>query len=95
MTRTGRIKASSGRLGSYSKHGTIYVNPRIPKTYKGISMRSRVRTHEKVEYAERQKGASYKKAHKIALKAEHKNLTKTQVRQYEGKLGSISASKRR
>lgn len=53
-------------------------------------MRKRLLIHEKVERKLRQKGLTYKEAHKAALKAEHKGLTKKQIRIYEGKLGAIA-----
>jgi len=85
------FKYPKSRLAGYGRRGRIWVNPKVPKTYKGISMRSRLLKHEKVERKLRiEKGLSYPEAHKEALKAEHSGLTKKQVRVYEGKLGSIA-----
>lgn len=75
--------------------GRIRVNRHVPvkpvKIGKSrISLRARLRRHERVEKKRMDAGLHYKKAHKMALKAEHKGLTKKQIQQYEGKLGSIA-----
>jgi hypothetical protein len=76
------------------------MNPKVPKTYRGIHMRVRLRRHERVERKLREgkgyrgsfKGEklSYRSAHRQALKAEHEGLTPHERQVYEGKLGSIA-----
>ncbi|MCK9568508.1 hypothetical protein M0R72_06175 [Candidatus Pacearchaeota archaeon] len=79
------------RLAGYGRAGPIRVNPHVPKTYKGIQVRKRLVTHEKVERALRIKeGLTYLQAHARALKAEHAGLTKKQVQIYEGILGAVA-----
>jgi hypothetical protein len=78
------------RLAGYNKRGRVWINPKIPKRFKGINLRKRLKAHEITERRLRKRGLSYKKAHKEALKVEHKGLTKKQIRIYEGKLGSIA-----
>jgi hypothetical protein len=81
----------TSRLAGYGKRGKIRVNPKVPKVYKGIVVRSRLVTHEKVERKLRLRdGLTYIKAHAAALKAEHKGLTQHQISVYEGLLGSIA-----
>jgi hypothetical protein len=53
-------------------------------------VRRRLLIHEKTEIKLRKQGLPYKKAHKLATKAEHKGLTRRQIFIYEGKLGSIA-----
>ena len=76
------------RLAGYDKHGKIWINPNVPR-----SMRSRLRTHETVEYTLRQQGMTYRSAHRKALEAEHKGLTRKGIARYEGKLGAIARYK--
>ena len=73
-----------GQLGGYVNN-RIWVSKAVPK-----KLRKRIHKHERTELNLRKKGYSYKKAHKIALKAEHKGLTKKGIARYEGKLGAIS-----
>ena len=77
-------------LAGYTPSGRIVLNPHIPEKWRGISMRKRVRRHERVELHLRKKLHDYDHAHDMAVKAEHKGLSKKQIQQYEGKLGSIS-----
>lgn len=83
-------KLASSVLAGYGKRGRIWVNPKVPKRYRGINMRDRLYRHEKVERELRRKGLPYKVAHKLALKAEHEGLTRKQIAIYEGKLGAIA-----
>jgi hypothetical protein len=79
------------RLAGYRKHGPVWVNPHVPKSYRGIKVRSRLLRHEKVERKLRLKqGLSYRKAHRLALESEHKGLGRRQIAVYEGKLGSVA-----
>jgi len=79
------------RLAGYGKRGKIWVNPHVPTTFKGITMKIRLLRHEKVERKLRLKqGLTYREAHKKALKKEHKGLTKHQIQVYEGKNGAIA-----
>lgn len=81
----------TSRLAGYGRAGPIRVNPHVPKTYKGIQVRKRLITHEKVERKLRLKdGLTYLEAHAKALKEEHRGLSKRQVQVYEGLLGSIA-----
>jgi len=84
------------------EHGRIRVNPHVPVKpvkvgTKKISLRSRLRRHERVEkklMTRRRNPLPYKQAHQQALKAEHKGMTKHQIFAYEGKLGSIARWKK-
>ena len=78
-------------LGGYAlgKKGVL-INPKVPAKWRGIKMRSRLKAHEFTEKKARESGVKYKPAHKRGLKKEHKGLTRHQVFQYEGKLGSIA-----
>jgi len=78
------------RLAGYGKRGPIRVNPHVPKTFRGIKVRSRLVRHEKVERKLRRSGMSYRRAHRKALKSEHRGLSKKQIATYEGKLGSVA-----
>jgi len=78
------------RLAGYGRRGPIRLNPNVPKTFRKIKVRSRLMRHEKVERKLRRSGMSYRKAHRRALKSEHKGLTRKQVAIYEGKLGSVA-----
>jgi len=89
LTKSGG-KLPYSKLAGYNKQGKIWINPNVPKTYKGISMRKRLLRHEEVELQLRREGYTYEDAHKKALEEEHKGLTQEQVSQYEGKLGSIA-----
>jgi len=73
------------RLAGYGKRGRIWVNPNVPKQF-----RARLIRHETVERQLRKQGMTYKQAHKKALEAEHKGLTRKQIACYEGKLGAIA-----
>jgi hypothetical protein len=84
------FKYATSKLAGYGKRGKIWINPHVPKTFKGISMFDRLFKHEKVERQLRQKGLTYPKAHEKALKQEHEGLTRKQLRIYEGKLGAIA-----
>jgi len=76
------------RLAGYNKSGCVWINPNVPH-----NMRSRLRTHESVEFALRQQGKSYREAHRQALKAEHKGMSRCEIAHYEGKLGAIARHK--
>ena len=81
-----KISPPKSRLAGYSSRGKIWINSKI----KGAD-RKRLKVHEKFEYAYRVKtGAGYKKAHKKALKVEHKGMTKRQIAKYSGRLGAIA-----
>jgi Mn-dependent DtxR family transcriptional regulator len=73
------------RLAGYGKRGRIWVNPNVPKQF-----RARLIRHETVERQLRKQGMTYKEAHRKALEAEHKGLTRKQIARYEGKLGAIA-----
>jgi hypothetical protein len=79
-------------LGGYTlgKKGVV-INPKVPRVWRGIKMRSRLKAHEFIEKKEREAGTKYKPAHNKGLKEEHRGLTQKQISQYEGKLGSIAA----
>jgi hypothetical protein len=72
------------RIAGYTK-GKVWINKKVPK-----KLRKRLLTHEKTEVKLRKQGYTYKQAHKRALKAEHKGMTKRQIFKYEGKLGAIA-----
>lgn len=77
-------------IAGYGKRGPVRVSNKVPKTYKGMRMRDRLRTHERVERKLRlEKGLSYPAAHRRALKVEHKGLTRKQIGIYEGKIWSV------
>jgi hypothetical protein len=79
------------KLAGYDKHGHIWVNSSVPERWQGHHMRHRLIRHESVEYALRkQAGYSYRDAHKMALRAEHKGMTKKEIQRYEGYLGSVA-----
>jgi hypothetical protein len=81
----------TSRLAGYGKRGPVRINPNVPETYKGIQVRKRLITHEKVERKLRLKdGLTYLEAHAKALKEEHRGLNKRQVQVYEGLLGAIA-----
>lgn len=84
------MRPPKSRLAGYGKKGRIWVNPKVPKKFRGINVRKRLISHEKAEIKFRKAGLSYRKAHKRALKVEHKGLSKRQIWVYEGKLGSIA-----
>ena len=77
-------------MAGYGRRGPIRVNPHVPRSFRGIKVRSRLLRHEKVERKLRRSGMSYRRAHRRALKSEHRGLSKRQVSMYEGKLGSIA-----
>jgi hypothetical protein len=78
-------------LAGYGKRGPIRINRNVPKSFRGIKVRSRLLRHERVERKLRLKqGLPYRKAHRLALKSEHKSLGKRQIAVYEGKLGSVA-----
>lgn len=78
------------KLGGYDSRGRIHLNPKVPQTWKGITVKARLRRHETTERDLRKKGLTLKKAHREALKKEHKDLPPHQIQQYEGLLGSIA-----
>ena len=78
------------RLAGYGRRGRIRINRHVPRSFRGIKVRSRLLRHEKVERRLRRSGLSYRKAHRKALKSEHKGLSKKQIAIYEGKLGSVA-----
>jgi len=83
-------KLPQSKIAGYGKRGRTWINPKVPRRFKGIDVRRRLLIHEKTEIKLRKQGLPYKKAHKLATKAEHKGLTKRQIFIYEGKLGSIA-----
>jgi hypothetical protein len=83
-------KLPVSRIAGYGKRWRIWINPKVPRKFKGINMRQRLKIHEKTEIKLRKQGLPYKKAHKLATKVEHKGLTRKQIRIYEGKLGAIA-----
>jgi hypothetical protein len=79
------------KLAGYGARGPIRVNPAVPKKHKGIDVRKRLVTHEKVERKLRLRdGLTYLQAHARALVEEHRGLTKRQVQVYEGILGAVA-----
>lgn len=83
-------KLATSAIAGYNKRGQIWINRKVPKYYKGINVKARLLKHEKVERELRKKGIPYKHAHKVALREEHKGLTRRQIAKYEGLLGAIA-----
>ena len=83
-------KLPQSKIAGYGKRGRIWINPKVARRFRGIDVRRRLLIHEKTEIKLRKQGLPYKKAHKLATKAEHKGLTRRQIFIYEGKLGSIA-----
>lgn len=78
------------RVATRGSRGGIYIHPKVPRSFKGITVRSRLVAHERTEYKLMQKGMSYRQAHAKALKVEHRGLSKKEIAVYEGKVGSIA-----
>jgi hypothetical protein len=70
------------------KNGSIWINPDIQG-----EARTRVKRHMKVFQQSQKEGKLYKESIKLALKAEHKGMTKHQVFVYEGRLSAIARKK--
>jgi hypothetical protein len=85
MHRKRKFRSPPSRLAGYNERGEIWINKRVPRR-----LRRRLRTHEEVEIGFRNQGMTYKQAHRLALKAEHKGLTRRQIAVYEGELGGIA-----
>jgi uncharacterized protein YdaU (DUF1376 family) len=77
------VRSPKSRAAGYSRSGKTWVNKRIPR-----SERKRVREHETYERRQRCKGDSYKKAHRKALKREHRGLSRQGVSKHEGRVGA-------
>lgn len=90
MARRCRVKSPRSRAAGYSQSGRTWVNKRIPK-----SERRRVREHETYERRQRCKGDSYPKAHKKALRREHRGLSRHGVARHEGRVGAAVRGQRR
>jgi hypothetical protein len=90
------------KLAGIGKNGRAWVNPHVPKSItirgKTIDPRAKLRIHERTEHPLIKKfmklGLSekeaYNKAHNIALKREHRNMTPHQIAVYEGHNGAVA-----
>ena len=85
MHRHRKFRSPPSKLAGYNKRGEIWINKKVPRR-----LRARLRRHEEVEIGFRKKGMTYKQAHRLALKAEHRGLTRRQIAVYEGELGAIA-----
>ena len=76
------------------RRGRTWVNRFVPRSItvgaKRIDPRAKLRIHERVERKLMKNGLSYAKAHKIALKSEHRGMTRHQVAVYEGYNGAVA-----
>jgi hypothetical protein len=90
------------KLAGIGKNGKAWVNPHVKKSLtirgKRIDPRAKLRIHERTEHPLIKKfmklGLSekkaYIKAHNIALKHEHKDMTLHQIAVYEGHNGAVT-----
>jgi hypothetical protein len=79
-------------IAGYGKRGPVRVSNKVPTSYKGMRMKDRLKRHEKTERKLRlENGLSYPAAHRRALRAEHKGLSRKQIHLYEGKIRSIKS----
>ena len=90
-------KSEFAKLAGHGLHGAVYENPDIPKTIKignhVFHPQQRVATHEHREhYLENRKHnpLPHKQAHKLADKAEQKDMTFHEIEVYEGTLGAVA-----
>lgn len=81
-------------LAGFNKNGKPWVNSVI-KQQLGANTYNRIMRHQRAFYRAMKEGKSWTEARRIALKAEHKGMTKLEREEYEGRIGALAEKLKR